>query len=89
MSNTITDLHAHLFATLQGLRDGSITVERAAMISQVAQTLVNVAKVEVDFLRVTEQSIGSGFLPEAPAGDGEAGALPNGITGIVRHRIKG
>lgn len=86
-THTITDLHAHLFETLAGLRDGTITAEQAATISQVAQTIINTAKVEVDYLRVTGQQHGSGFLP-APNAD-ETRDLPGGVVRVVQHRIKG
>lgn len=84
-THTITDLHAHLFATLQGLRDGTVSIEQAELISKVSQTLINAAKVEVEYLRVTDQRHGSGFLPSPPTTERE---LPNGITRIVEHRIK-
>lgn len=63
MSNTITDLRAHLFATLDALRDkeAPMEIERAKAISDVAQTIINTAKVEVDHLRATGGG-GSRFL---------------------------
>ena len=63
MSNDIDSLRTHLFETLAGLRDGSLSVEQAKAISDVSQTIINTAKVEVDYLRVTEQPEGTGFIP--------------------------
>lgn len=83
-TNTIKDLHTQLFETLAGLRAGSITPEQAATISQVAQTIINTAKVEVEFLRVTGQQQGSGFLPS-----GVTKELPGGVVRVTQHRIKG
>lgn len=105
MSNTIADLREHLFATLSALRDkeSPMEIERAKAISDVAQTIINSAKVEVDHMRVTGAE-GSGFLAGAgteslPAGRGatettptKAGSktvtqLPSGAT-ITRHTMK-
>lgn len=60
-SNTIDDLRAMLMDTMRDLKDGKIDIERAKAISDTAQTLVNVAKVEVDYAKLTGQS-GSRFL---------------------------
>jgi len=69
MSEDIVGVRAHLFATLKGLKDGSITPEKARAINETAQVIVNTAKVEVDNLRATNRISGSGFFPEqvAPA----------------------
>ncbi len=63
MSNTIADLRSHLFATLDALRDkeNPMEIERAKAISDVAQTIINTAKVEVDHMRVTGSN-GSDFI---------------------------
>jgi hypothetical protein len=72
VKNKIDDLRNHLFATLEALRDKDqpMELERAKTISQVAQTIINVAKVEVDYIEATGAK-GSGFIPhereEAPA----------------------
>lgn len=86
----IAELRDHLFATLRGLRDkdAPMDLDRARAISQVAGTIIDSARVEVEFAKVTGQQTTSGFLP-VPT-DGETGdPLPPGITGIRRHRIKG
>lgn len=69
MSNTINDLRAHLFATLDALRDkeAPMEIDRAKAISDVAQTIINTAKVEVDHLRVTGGA-GSQFLGHTETG---------------------
>lgn len=61
----ITDLREHLFLTLEALRDpkNPMDIERAKTISQVAQTVIESAKVECQFLREVGGS-GTGFLPE-------------------------
>lgn len=50
MSN-IDTLRTHLFATLEGLKDGSIDVEKAKVMGEVSQVIINSAKLEVDYIR--------------------------------------
>lgn len=80
MSNDIDALRAHLFDTLRGLKDGSVPIEKAKAMSDVAQTIINTAKVEVDYAKATGTK-GSTFLEKKPE-------LPPGITGVHQHRIK-
>lgn len=63
---TVNDLREALFETLEQLKAGKIDVHQAKAVSEVAQTIINTAKVEVDYCRVTEQRSGSGFLPDEP-----------------------
>lgn len=51
---TINDLRAHLFAVLDGLtsKEAPMEIERAKAVCDVAQTIINSAKIEVDHLRV-------------------------------------
>jgi hypothetical protein len=80
MSNDVNDLREHLFAALKGLKDGTVDIEKAKAMSDVAQVIINSAKVEVDYAKVTG-SKGSGFLEQQPE-------LPPGITGTSVHRIR-
>ncbi|MGD9671691.1 MAG: hypothetical protein AB7U75_22035 [Hyphomicrobiaceae bacterium] len=70
MSNTITDLRKHLFAALDGLADtaNQLAIDRAKAIADVAREIIASAKVEVDFLRVTDSPVGTGFIdaPDTP-----------------------
>lgn len=50
MSN-IQTLREHLFETLQGLKAGSVDIEKAKVIGEISQVIINSAKVEVDFIR--------------------------------------
>ena len=63
MKNKIEDLRNHLFAALEGLADEEkpLDLDRAKTIAAVAQTIINSAKVEVEFMEVTGQT-GSGFM---------------------------
>jgi len=70
MSHTINDLRGHLFATLDGLRDkdAPMDIARAKAVADVAQTIINTAKVEVDAMRLAGNKASTGFLGlEAPA----------------------
>ncbi|CAM2143676.1 conserved protein of unknown function [Pararobbsia alpina] len=88
MSN-ITDLRAHLMDTLAALKDkdNPMDVDRARAVAQVASVIVDTAKVEVDFLKVTGAAGDSGFLgtkQEKPT----PGAIEQTPTGLV-HRLRG
>jgi hypothetical protein len=63
--NKIEDLRNHLFEALEQLKDPEkpMDIERAKAISDVAKRVIDSAKVEVDYLRVTGQVAGSGFIP--------------------------
>jgi hypothetical protein len=64
MQNKIDDLRNHLFATLESLQDEEkpMELERAKTIASVAQTIINSAKVECEYIELTGQK-GSGFIP--------------------------
>ena len=51
MKNKVEDLRNHLFETIERLKDGDTTmdVQRAKVIADVAQTIINSAKVEIEF----------------------------------------
>jgi hypothetical protein len=64
--NKIEDLRNHLFATLEALQDEDkpMEIDSAKTIADVAQVIVNSAKIEVDFIRATGRSQGTGFIPD-------------------------
>ncbi|BCF96589.1 hypothetical protein PPGU19_011580 [Paraburkholderia sp. PGU19] len=103
---TINDLRSHLFDTLKALNDKEkpLDIERAKVVADVGQVIINSAKVEVDFMRVAGGK-GSGFIPVAVVESADAPAaavsLPdadpapsfpsastNGIRSITRHVLK-
>lgn len=69
MGNDAIELRNILFSTLRDLRDKNapMDLERAKTISQVAQTTISLAKVEVDHMKVTGAQSTSGFLSALPA----------------------
>jgi hypothetical protein len=66
MKNKIEDLRNHLFATMESLMDSDnpMEINRAKAIADVAQVIVNSVKMEVDFLKATNSTQGTGFIPE-------------------------
>ncbi len=74
--NKMSDLRDHLFETLEALKDPDkpMDLQRAKTISEVAQTIINSAKVEVEFIKVIDGGTGGEFfgataLPPAAAGN--------------------
>lgn len=72
MKNKIEDLRDHLFATIESLRDKEhpMDIERAKAISQVADTIIESAKVECKFIELTGGD-GTGFVPKPQLGPGQ------------------
>lgn len=72
MQNKIDDLRNHLFATLEALRDkeSPMDIERAKAISNVANSIIETAKVEVKYLEAVGGK-GTGFIdaPSLPSPD--------------------
>lgn len=64
MRNKIEDLRNHLFSTIESLMDEDkpMDLDRAKAIAEVAQTIINSAKVEVDFMNKVGGA-GTGFIP--------------------------
>lgn len=69
----MTDLRNHLFETIERLSDEEkpVEIERAKAIADVAQTIINSAKVELQFMELTGRTASEEFfnssLPETPA----------------------
>lgn len=61
--NNIDELRSQLFTTLAALndRDKPMEIERAKAIAEISQTIINTAKVEVEYLKVAGGA-GTGFM---------------------------
>lgn len=59
--NKIEDLRDHLFEIIEMLKEGDMELDKAKAIADIAQVIVNSAKVEVDFIKVVHGN-GSGFI---------------------------
>lgn len=82
--NNIETLRDHLFDTLAALKDkeNPMDIDRAKVVSEVAQVIINSAKVEVEYAKATGADASSGFLEKAQE------ALPDGITGRTVHKLR-
>ncbi len=83
-TKTITDLREVLFDTLQKLKDRQIDLETARGVNELSKTLIDSAKVEVEYLRAVDGS-SSPFIDGTPQQPEE---LPQGITGRTVHRLR-
>lgn len=84
MSKSITDLRETLFATLEAVKAGTIDLDQARAVNELGRTIIDTAKVEVDYLKITGGG-DSAFIDTALG----AANLPHGITAITRHRLQG
>jgi hypothetical protein len=65
---TLGDLREVLGKTMNGVLDGSYTVEQARAVSQVASEVNATARIEIDMARATDGDYkGSGFIEVDPA----------------------
>jgi hypothetical protein len=67
MRNKIEDLRNHLFATIEALMDDEkpLDIDRAKAVADVAQVIINSAKVEIDFINKVGGT-GTNFIPGEP-----------------------
>lgn len=83
MRNKIEDLRNQLFETLEKLNDDDAPMDlnRARTIAEVAQVIVNSAKIEVDYIKATKRNTGTGFIPIDDSQEPETKAIdtPNHI----------
>lgn len=86
MNNDITALRAALFETLHQVKSGEIDLDKARAVNEIGKTLIDTARVEVDYLRAVGRGESQFLAVEHQAGDSEPG---NGITGITRHILRG
>jgi len=65
MKNKIEDLRNHLFLAMESVEDtdNPMDLERAKVIAELGQVIVNSAKAENEFLRITDSVSGTGFMP--------------------------
>lgn len=85
MAKQIGDLRDALFDTLDQLRDkeNPMDLDRAKAVAEVAQVIINTAKVEVDFMRQRGNDRGTGFVPDEPD------ALPaSGAPRLIKGRAQ-
>lgn len=59
---TIENLYDGLFETMQALQDGKMKPDQAMAVAQVAQTIINAAKVECEYAKINNRR-GTNFVP--------------------------
>jgi hypothetical protein len=103
--NHVSTVRKHLLDQMRALRAAGTPDEierelgRSKGVSELAQAVVNVAKVEVEYIKVTGGAVDLPFMKPAPpalgaptSAGGNVQQLPapgNGITSITRHTLKG
>ncbi|MDO9052908.1 MAG: hypothetical protein Q7U37_03115 [Gallionella sp.] len=94
-TNDITELRALLFDSMRSLKKGASAddIALAKAKSEIAQTIINSAKVEVDYIRASGgDNQGTGFIAEKPAANKKQPPSPAGIShptpGVIRHIMK-
>lgn len=88
----ITQLRQHLMDTLADLRNRETPMEpdRARAVAQVASVLIDSAKVENEYLKMTGQDRSEFLEQPADAHVANLGNEPgNGVTSITRHYLRG
>lgn len=95
MTTTTTSPHIDqvrtaLLATLADLRDREtpMDLDRAKTVATVASVLVDTARVENEYLKITGQTHGA-FLDQPATSTTVPTGPANGITSITRHQLKG
>lgn len=86
--NKIGDLRNHLFETLEALKDEDkpMDIDRARAVAEVAKVIVESAKVEVNFLKVTGAVRSTNFLPDGDERPAAPRAQLAAVGGIRRGR---
>lgn len=102
MSKNVTDLRNILFDAIEGVRAGSLDLDKAKTINELSKTLVDTARAENDHVRYTGGVSSSEFMGStngAPALPGQTHkeATGNGIktitqipgATITQHKMRG
>jgi len=87
----INTLREALFDTLQGLKNKSVDIEHADAINRTAQTIINTAKVEVDFIKASGSNVDSSFIRSStnPALPGQGQTSMTGTGTKQIHAVPG
>lgn len=87
--NNMQTLRDHLFDTLKGLKDGSLEVEKAKVIGDISQVLINTAKVEVDFIRANSGGKSEFFASEVKQISETSNGTVTRIGNVTEHKLRG
>lgn len=78
----IEALRAALFDAMRSVRSGALDLDKARAINELGKTLVDTARVEVDYIKATD-GVQSQFMKTDQVEE-----LPAGITGTTVHRLR-
>jgi len=86
--NKISDLRDHLFETLEALKDkeSPMELDRAEAICRVSQTIINSAKVEVEYAQTVGELLGQTYEPDSKFFEGSKQLLPAGKPNGAAHQ---
>jgi hypothetical protein len=62
MAKKIIDLREALFETLEKIKDGSMPLDRAALICEISKQIIDSANAETNFIKTINGTEGSGFI---------------------------
>lgn len=86
MSKNLDDLRATLFATIDAVKSGQMELDKARAINEIGKTIVDTAKVEVDYIRAVDGEAKSSFIPAGPAAPRLPSSPPqNGIDAMTHQ----
>jgi hypothetical protein len=92
MPQDINELRKQLFITIEALnnKEAPMDIERARAVSEVAQTIINSAKVEVEFAKLSGTKT-SEFLPtiSGPVKPQLPANTSSPMPGVLVHKLKG
>lgn len=81
-------LREHLEAALLGLKDGSMDIDKAKAIGDISQVVINLAKVEVDFVRANGGGRSTFFVDGKQISNTTTGTLTRDGNSTI-HRLVG
>lgn len=91
MTMHINDVRQHLMDTLAALRSekNPMDLDRARVVGQISGVLVDTARVEIEFLKVTGEKT-SPFLEvdDMPRITTKTEGLPAGFVSVTQHRLQ-
>lgn len=77
-------LRKTLFDTLEMLKKGTIDLDKAKAINDTAQTIINCAKVEVDYMRVSGVEVTGGFVSQQPKPEKQIQTMRTTRSGVCQ-----
>ena len=85
-------LQGLIMQSIRAVRDGTLDIDKAKAVNSLAQTLINSAKVEVEFLRATNRTHSPFFVRDTERltrdGNGVVKTTTNGPWQGLTHRMR-